>query len=207
MPERNEAVTVDQILAGRASASPASRSVIRVWPDTGYTRRPAVYPVLERQVRSDGTEWVKILVQQRPRNAEAWIPARNTTVRWIDWRIVIDISSRSASIYRQGSLAKRVHVVVGTPSTPTPTGKFYIVDRMRLYNNWAHGVWALATSAYSLKLKNFDGGDGVVALHGRGALWEPVGTAASHGCVRFNDGDMRWIAARVPNGTRLDIQG
>jgi len=48
--------------------------------------------------------------------------------------------------------------------------------------------------------------DGIVALHGRGYLTAPVGTAASHGCVRFNDRDIAWMAKHVPNGTRVDIQ-
>ena len=97
-------------------------------------------------------------------------------------------------------------MVVGAPGTPTPRGHYFIVDHMRLYNNWAHGVHALATSAYSAKLKHFDGGDGVIALHGRGFLTAPVGTAASHGCIRFNDRDISWLAKRIQNGTRIDIQ-
>lgn len=205
IPERDEAVTVDQYLMGRVSASPSARGVIHLWTNTGYSMRAAVYPVLDRKTSDNGAEWVKVLVQRRPKNAEVWIPARATHRVWVSWRIQVSLSSRTVRIYHSGQLARRMRVVVGAPSTPTPTGNFYVVDHLRLYNNWAHGVWALATSAYSLKLKHFDGGDGVVAMHGRGLLPEPVGTAASHGCIRFNNGDIAWMASRIPNGTRIEI--
>jgi hypothetical protein len=206
VPQGDEAVTINRFLMGRASPSPDSRGIVHLWTNTGYSNRAAVYPVLARKMGPNGSEWVKVRVMRRPRNAEVWIPAWATRQRWIDWRIQIDISSRLARVYRAGKLVRRVRVVVGAAYTPTPTGHFYVVDRMRLYNRWARGVWALATSAYSLKLKHFDGGDGVVAMHGRGWLSDPVGTARSHGCVRFNDRDMRWLAARIPNGTRIQIQ-
>ena len=95
---------------------------------------------------------------------------------------------------------------MGAPSTPTPTGTWYVVDRMHLHTSWSQGRWALATSAFSRVLKRFDGGQGQVALHARGLLRDPVGTAASHGCVRFNNGDINWLAAHVPNGTQILIQ-
>src|SRR5947207_1738895 len=84
-------------------------------------------------------------------------------------------------------------------ATPTPTGQWYVVDRLRLRTSWAYGKWALATSAFSRILKHFEGGQGEVAMHARGSLTAPVGTAASHGCVRFRDGDIAWMAAHVPN--------
>jgi lipoprotein-anchoring transpeptidase ErfK/SrfK len=206
IPDRDEAVTVNQFLTGRARPSSASRGVVSIWTNTGYSNRNAVYPVLEHMTAPNGADWVKVRVMRRPRNAEVWIPGSATRQVWIDSRIVIRLSSRTASVYQGGNLARRMRVVVGAPGTPTPTGEFYVVDRMRLHNSWARGTWALATSAYSLTLKHFDGGDGVVAMHGRGALTAPVGTAASHGCVRFNDGDIDWMAANIPNGTRIQIQ-
>jgi lipoprotein-anchoring transpeptidase ErfK/SrfK len=205
-PQRDEAVVIDRYLMGRVRPSPTARGAVRLWTNTGYSDRRAVYPVLEHAAGANGTDWVKVRVERRPRNAEVWIPGWATRRIWISWRITIDLSSRTARVYREGSLARRMRVVVGAPSTPTPTGHFYVVDHLRLYNNWAHGVWALATSAYSMALMHFDGGNGVVALHGRGYLTAPVGTAASHGCVRFNDGDIRWMAAHIQNGTRIDIK-
>jgi lipoprotein-anchoring transpeptidase ErfK/SrfK len=206
MPQREEAVKVTQYLLGRAKPKFSGHVSVHLWTNTGYSNRAAVYPVIARKTRANGREWVQVRVMHRPHNIDAWIPAKATRTVWITWHIVVDLSSRRASIYDNGELVHRYRVVVGGRGTPTPTGHFFVVDHMRLYNNWAHGVWALATSAYSAIYKHFDGGDGVIALHGRGSLTAHVGTAASHGCVRFNDRDVAWLAKHIPNGTRVDIQ-
>ncbi len=206
LPKRDEAVMINRYLMGRVKPSQDARGSVHLWTNTGYSNRRAVYPVLAHKVLKDGSEWLKVRVVRRPRDVDTWIPAWATHHVWISWHIVIDLSSRTARIYKSGKLKRHFRVVVGAPGTETPRGHYYVVDRMRLHNSWANGVWALATSAYSAKLKHFDGGDGVVALHGRGYLTAPVGTAASHGCVRFRDGDIAWMAARIPNGTRVDIQ-
>src|SRR5437764_9862088 len=206
LPQRDEAVMIKRYLLGRVVPKIGARGSVHLWTNTGYSNRRAVYPVVARKTLEDGSQWLKVRVVRRPRDVDTWVPAWATRQIWIDWHIVIDLSSRKARIYRNGRLYHHYRVVVGAPGTPTPTGHFYIVDHMKLYNNWAHGVWALATSAYSAKLKHFDGGDGVVALHGRGYLTARVGTAASHGCVRFNDRDIAWMAKHIPNGTRIDIQ-
>jgi lipoprotein-anchoring transpeptidase ErfK/SrfK len=203
---RDDAVTVERYLLGRVAPKLAARGSVHLWTNTGYSMRRAVYPVIQRKTLANGTEWVKVRVVRRPRDVDTWIPAWATRHRWIRWHLVADLSSRKMRVYRAGELVKHFRVVVGAPGTPTPAGHFYIVDHMRLHNNWAHGVWALATSAYSAKLKHFDGGNGVVALHGRGFLTARVGTAASHGCIRLNDRDVAWMAKHIPNGTRIDIQ-
>jgi lipoprotein-anchoring transpeptidase ErfK/SrfK len=206
MPQRDEAVMIKRYLLGRVVPKIGARGSVHLWTNTGYSSRRAVYPVVAHKTLKDGSAWLKVRVMRRPRDVDTWIPAWATRQVWIPWHIVVDLSSRRARVYRNGKLFHTYRVVVGAPGTPTPQGHFFIVDHIKLYTNWAHGVWALATSAYSAKLKHFDGGDGIVALHGRGYLTAPVGTAASHGCVRFNDRDIAWLAKHIPNGTRLDVQ-
>jgi lipoprotein-anchoring transpeptidase ErfK/SrfK len=95
-------------------------------------------------------------------------------------------------------------VVVGKPSTPTPTGSFFVAEVMRVYGT--DGPWALMTSAYSNVLQHFAGGPGQIGMHGRiGLEGDPVGSAASHGCIRFNNGDVTWLARNIPAGTTITI--
>ncbi|HEX4718436.1 MAG TPA: L,D-transpeptidase family protein [Thermoleophilaceae bacterium] len=205
-PTRFEGVTVKRFLMGRVKPSMRARGTAHLWTNTGFSNRRAVYPVLRHQVLADGTEWVKVQALRNRTQVAVWIPKWATRQVWIAYRIKVDISSRLATIYRDGKVLRRFRVVVGTPSTPTPTGHWYVVDRLRLRTSWAYGKWALATSAFSRTLKHFDGGQGQVALHARGGLAAPVGTAASHGCVRFRDGDIAWLAGHAPNGTQVWIQ-
>src|SRR4051812_34261494 len=206
VPARFEGVTVKRYLMGRVKPTLRARGAAHLWTNTGFSNRRAVYPVVKHQVMADGSEWLQVRALRNRTQVKVWIPSWATHRVWLRYRILVDISSRRATIYRDGKVAKRYRVVVGAPRTPTPTGHYYVVDRMHLHTSWGNGKWALATSAFSRILKHFDGGQGQVALHARGFLRDPVGTAASHGCVRFNDREVAWLAAHVPNGTSIDIQ-
>jgi lipoprotein-anchoring transpeptidase ErfK/SrfK len=206
VPDNAEGVTVKRYLMGRVKPTLRARGAAHLWTNTGFSNRRAVYPVLRRQVLDDGTEWVQVRALRNRTQVKVWIPAWATRRVSIRYRVKIDLSSRLTTVYRDGKVFRRFRVVVGTPSTPTPTGTWYVVDRLHLYNSWSQGRWALATSAFSRVLREFDGGQGQIALHARGSLGAPVGTAASHGCVRFNDGDIAWMASHIPNGTSIQIQ-
>ena len=74
------------------------------------------------------------------------------------------------------------------------------------------GSWVLSLSAHSDVLMRYDGGDGRAALHGRGgaSFLDPLGTAASHGCVRLSNETISWLVrtigrTRLP-GTPVRIQ-
>ncbi|MEA2495282.1 MAG: hypothetical protein QOJ29_3193 [Thermoleophilaceae bacterium] len=203
---RVEGVTVKRYLMGRLKPTTRARGAAHLWTNTGFSRRAAVYPVLGHQILKDGSEWLQVRALRNRTQVKAWIPKWATHRVWIRYRINVDLSSRRAKVYRDGKVVQRYRVVVGARNTPTPTGHYYVVDRMHLHNSWGNGKWALATSAFSRVLKRFDGGQGQVALHARGLLRDPVGTAASHGCVRFNNNQIAWIAGHVPNGTPIVIE-
>ena len=87
-------------------------------------------------------------------------------------------SSRSCII---GSVARSFRAIVGTPSTPTPRGRFFIEEAVALSPVDHGGPFALATSARSNVFQEFEGGPGQIALHGTAGLSGTLGTAASHG--------------------------
>ena len=203
-PEQ-DAVRLIQPATARAAPNNSARAIGRVETYTPMTLSGAVMPVVKRQVTGAGAKWVQIELPRRPNGVTGWVPARVTRRVLIPWRLVVSTGRRTLTVYRQGRVARRLKVVVGAKHTPTPRGHFYIVEHVKLHNSWAHGVWALATSAHSNVFQEFDGGDGQVALHGRGSLSAPLGTAASHGCVRLADSAVAWLAGVIPNGTPLDV--
>jgi len=73
---------------------------------------------------------------------------------------------------------------MGKPSTPTRRGLFAIDERIRQPAGSELGPWALFLTAHSRILRNYGGGPGRVAIHGRAGplLAAPLGSAASHGC-------------------------
>jgi lipoprotein-anchoring transpeptidase ErfK/SrfK len=97
--------------------------------------------------------------------------------------------------------------VVGKPSTPTPTGRFFVEETLQMPAGEAGGPFALALSARSNALQEFEGGPGQIAMHGRNNLGGTLGTAASHGCVRLNTASINWLAARIGPGIPVTIYG
>jgi lipoprotein-anchoring transpeptidase ErfK/SrfK len=119
------------------------------------------------------------------------------------WRLVVHLGRRTLTVYRSGRVARTFKAVVGKPSTPT--GQFFVEESIALRSFDVGAPFALALSARSNVLQEFDGGPGQIALHGLDNVGGVPGTAASHGCVRLADDVMRWLAARIVAGTRVLI--
>ena len=95
--------------------------------------------------------------------------------------------------------------IVGKPSTPTPHGAFFVEESVKLRAGDAGAPYALALSARSAVLQEFDGGPGQIALHGLMNVGGVLGTAVSHGCVRLDNDAMRWLVGRIGPGVPVTI--
>ncbi|HLY93976.1 MAG TPA: L,D-transpeptidase [Gaiellaceae bacterium] len=100
---------------------------------------------------------------------------------------------------------RTARAVVGKPSTPTPLGRFFVEESIALRASDAGAPFALALSARSEVLQEFDGGPGQIALHGLDNVGGTLGTAVSHGCVRLADAMMRWLVTRIGPGTPVTV--
>jgi lipoprotein-anchoring transpeptidase ErfK/SrfK len=98
--------------------------------------------------------------------------------------------------------------VIGKPSTPTPRGLFAVYERVRQPAGSELGPWALHLTAHSDTLFDYGGGPGRVALHGRSGplLADPLGSAASHGCIRVDNAAIHWLAPHAGPGTPVLIR-
>ena len=112
---------------------------------------------------------------------------------------------RRVFVYRRGRRVRTFAAVVGKPSTPTPHGRFFVEESVRMPAGAPGGPLALATSARSNVLRKFDGGPGI-AIHGRANLGGTLGTAVSHGCVRLANRRIRWMVAHIRPGVVVDIR-
>jgi lipoprotein-anchoring transpeptidase ErfK/SrfK len=147
-----------------------------------------------------------VRLPRRPNGATGWIAADGTLAGAARWSVSIDRSRRRAAVYRGRRRVRSFSVVVGARSTPTPLGHFFVAERVRQPRGSVLGPWVLATSAYSNVLQEFAGGPGQIGLHGRTGLREPLGSAASHGCIRFSDRAITWLARRARPGTPVTVR-
>lgn len=158
--------------------------------------------------RTSGRLWLDVRVQGRPNGSHGWIPADLAQISTTPYRIEISRASKRLRLVKGGRTVRTIKVVVGTAQTPTPVGHFAVADKLELKDNKAFlGKWVMPITGYSDVLKTFDGGIGQIALHGRGgaSLKVPVGTAASHGCVRIENAAIGRLAAAVPTGTPVNV--
>jgi lipoprotein-anchoring transpeptidase ErfK/SrfK len=155
--------------------------------------------VIARPHAADGRCWLEVRLPWRPNDAAGWIDADRVFLAQTRWRIGISTSRRTLTLFRDGEPVRTVSVVVGKPSTPTPTGLFAVAWAIRWKPNDFLGSWVLELTAHSDVLRRFDGGDGTVGIHGRGgsSLLDPLGSAASHGCIRLENAAIDWLVRTV----------
>ncbi|MGO9884786.1 MAG: L,D-transpeptidase [Solirubrobacteraceae bacterium] len=155
--------------------------------------------------------WVRVRLPWRPDGSAGWINADKVVLEQTRWRIVVSTARRTLTLFRAGAAIRTVSVVVGKPSTPTPRGLFAVWWAIPWHPHAFLGSWVLDLTAHSHVLHQFDGGDGTVAIHGRGgaSLLDPLGSARSHGCVRLANDAIDWLvetigSAQLP-GTPVQI--
>lgn len=158
----------------------------------------------------EGRDWVKILLPNRPNGSTGWVPRARVVLARTPYWVRVRTGSRRVTVYRNGMRVRSFRAVVGAPGTPTPHGLGAIYERNRQPDPHGFvGPWILSLTLLSEQLRSFDGGPGRIGIHGRdgASLADPLGSAASHGCIRVHNADIRWMAHRVPAGTPVRVSG
>lgn len=185
----------------RAAPEDGARAVGRVASTTPITGGAVVLPVIATAPGG----WLRVALPGRPNGHSGWIRSSSTRLATMRWRLVVDLSLRRVTVLELGRVVRTFRAVVGKPSTPTPTGTFFVEEAVATGARAVGGPYALALSARSNVLQEFDGGPGQIAIHGRDNIGGTLGTAVSHGCVRLADGAMRWLVGRVGAGTTVTV--
>jgi hypothetical protein len=205
IPTGQALVTLLQNKIARTSPSEHARKLTVVISTRPLTGVRTVLPVLGHAKSKDGGSWVDVRLPGRPDSGTGWISTGGTTPSWTPWRLGVNLNERVLTVYYGGRVLRRFPAIVGKPSTPTPTGSFFIEEGLTL-GPWASGgPYALATSDRSDVYTEFDGGPGQIAIHGMDNLPGKLGTAASHGCIRLDGSDITWLAMRIGAGVPLRI--
>ena len=191
----------------RARPGPRARRVGLLGTEARWGGGPVRLLVLRSARGRGGRRWLRVRLQERPNDRAGWVAADRMRMTRTRWRVVVSTGSRTVTVLRAGRLVHRFGAVVGTPGTPTPHGLFAIGERIRQPPG-VLGPWALHLTAHSQVLANFGGGPGRVAIHGRSGslLSDPLGTAASHGCIRLANSAISWLAARAVEGTPVVVR-
>jgi hypothetical protein len=149
--------------------------------------------------------WVHVRLPVLPNSRSGWVPrAALGGYEFVHTHLVVDRERLTATLFDDGRAIFRAPVGVGKPASPTPSGEFYVRDRVSGFGDPFYGPVAFGTSARSAVLTDWPDG-GFVGIHGTN---EPqlIPGAISHGCVRLRNADIRKLARLMPVGTPLTIR-
>ena len=169
------------------------------------TGEQTTLPVIGHSTNPGGVRWLQVMLPGRPDGSTGWIAQDGTRKLVTGWRMAVDLATRSLRVYHDGLTVRTIQAVVGKPSTPTPTGQFFVEETVQMPAGHPGGPFALALSARSNALQKFEGGPGQIAIHGREGLGGALGAAESHGCIRLATASIDWLAVRIDPGTPVKI--
>ncbi|HET9203075.1 MAG TPA: L,D-transpeptidase [Acidimicrobiia bacterium] len=149
--------------------------------------------------------WARVMLPIRPNGSEGWVRTDGMAMFVVEGSMVIDLSDRTL-IYRVGNNeVLTTEVGIGTNRNPTPTGRFFVTDSVTMANpdsTW--GPHALGLSARSDTITEYNGGDGIIGIHGTNSPWS-IGQASSLGCVRVPNEIITRLHQMVRLGTPVEI--
>jgi hypothetical protein len=186
----------------RAHRSPSATSpTVAVVPArTPITAVRTTLPLLAARGR-----WLLVALPGRPNGHTGWISAAHTSRAVTFWHILVRTGAYTVTVTWAGRPVKVFKSVVGKPATPTPSGRFFVEETVALDGSAVGAPFALALSARSNVLQEFDGGPGQIGIHGLDNVGGTPGTAVSHGCIRVTTAAVRWLAARIGAGVPVTI--
>jgi len=170
-------------------------------PHTTILGTVTVFEVVEGPTEG----WARVRLPVRPNGSEGWVKADDVMLYVVDSKVEIDLSERSLTYFEDGEEVLTTPVAVGTSRNPTPVGEFFVTDNVTLANPGSPwGPHAFGISARSDTITEYNGGDGIIGIHGTNRP-ASIGNAASLGCVRLPNEVITALHQMVPIGTPVEI--
>ncbi len=120
--------------------------------------------------------------------------------------ILVSIPDRKLALIENGRVVKVYRTAVGRPTSPSPTGKFTLVERLPNPTWWTPGnvvppgrTNPLGTRWLGLSKKGY-------GIHGT-TNPRSIGRAASHGCIRMRNRDVEELFELVKVGDEVEFHG
>ncbi len=161
--------------------------------------------VLDRRTDDRGALWIHVRVPLLGERNTGWIPRRALGgYGTVTTRLVVDLESLKATLFRRGRPIFRADVGVGKSSWPTPRGEFYVRNKLTDFASPMYGPVAFGTSARSAVLTDWPAG-GYVGIHGTDRP-DLLPGRVSHRCIRMRNEDILRLSKLMPVGTPITIR-
>ena len=179
---------------------PGGKVIAHLRAETDWGSPTVVWSVARR-----GSDWVGVIATALGNNQVGWIDVNHDRPRM--WRSELalraSLSKRTLELMRGSRVVRRMPVSIGAPSSPTPTGRFSVTDKLIPDRSVSYyGCCLIALSGHQPNLRPGWAGGDRIAIHGGGS----IGAAASAGCLHARDADLKRLMKIVPVGTPVVIR-
>jgi len=184
--------------------APGGRPIARLRRRTPFGK-PRVHAIHE--VRTNG-RWLGIHSPVLPNRRTGWIENDGAKLALTRSAISlhVDLGKKRIDLRRGSRTVRRIEIAIGRAGTSTPPGRFQVTDKLRggRFPAGSYGCCILALSARQPNLpQGWPGGDRI-AIHGT-PFDQTIGSAASNGCLRATDRELRILMRDVPAGSPVMI--
>jgi hypothetical protein len=188
-----------------ARRSPGGQALARFGP-INVNGVPTVLGVLGVRRDAECTPtWFRVQLPVKPNGTAGWVRVRDVRLHRVTTRILVDLSDRRVTLYRDGDRVLEARAAIGKPGTPTPTGRYYVNQRLRAPDpGGPFGPAAVGISAFSPTLQGWVQG-GPIAIHGTN-MPQKLGLAVSYGCVRIANAALLRLYEHALEGTPVVIR-
>ena len=191
--------------AGAVAYRRPGKGVVARFGKRNVNDYPTMFGVVAKTVTARcRPAWYRVQLPIKPNGSTGWVRASSLRLQAVRSRIVVDLSERRLVLYEGGKRTWSATVAVGSAATPTPTGTYYVNQRLVPDDpTGPYGPGAIGISAFSPVLTGWVQG-GPVAIHGTDEPWS-IGQAASNGCIRLPNAKLRRLWPVAVAGTPVII--
>jgi hypothetical protein len=203
-PPRDPRFTVARIVRGSVQLRerPGATAIGRAGPRTEFGS-PTALAVTARRGR-----WLGVKSSAVPNARLAWVDGRSRALARTHTRVSVhvDLGRLQLTLRDGGRVLERAKVGAGSGSSPTPTGRFAVTDKLPGGRfSPAYGCCVLALSGRQSNLPAGWGGGDRLAIHGTDSPGT-IGARASAGCLHARRKDLEKLMRRVPLGAPVFIE-
>jgi len=180
--------------------APLGEPLARIATETEWDS-PRVLSIVERQ-----GGWLSVLAPELDNGQVGWIRESDVSrLSTVNWAIKADLTTRKATVERDGETIRTFEIAIGREDHPTPTGRFAVTDKLSVTDRGSpYGCCVVALTGHQTRLpEGWPGGDRL-AIHATNDV-SGLGQAVSLGCMRTDVEDARWLMNSVPLGTPVFI--
>jgi lipoprotein-anchoring transpeptidase ErfK/SrfK len=155
--------------------------------------------------RAAGSRYGLVDVPYSGTRATGWIRISGLKVRRTPFAVRADLSRREVVVTRLGVVIMRFRAAIGAPASPTPTGRYFVTDRVPFSPSSSLGAFAFGISGIQTNLPPGWRGGNQLAIHGTNDPGS-IGQAASAGCLRVSRRALERLKPALSLGTPVTIR-